>query len=214
MKTRLLPIVALAAAIAAPVAAQESRTRVHGHPSVNAEVGAAMREAEAAIRDAMREVESQLRQAEREVLHGSVRGRANSSAGWAAKSWAESQDSRRGPEQTERIAKTFKVGANGSLDLSNVSGDITITEGGGDTISIEAVKRARGGDAKDQFARTTVEMVERGGRVEVTTSTRATGTTRRLTTPSPHRPARRWTSTRSPGTSRSAASAENCAPRA
>jgi len=169
MNIRLLPIVAVAFAVAAPVSAQESGTRVHSHASVTAEVDAAMREAQETIREVIREVEVDVRSIERDVLRHSVQVRVSPKAGWAAKSWAESQESRRGPEQTEHISKTFKVGPNGTLDLSNVSGEIIVNEGGGDTIAIEAVKRTRGSDAKDQFARTTVSMVERGGRVEVTT---------------------------------------------
>jgi len=169
MNIRLLPIVAVALAVAAPVAAQESRTKVHSHESVTAEVHAAMRDAQATIREVIRDVEVDVRSIEREVVRHSVQVRVSPKAGWAAKSWAESQESRRGPEQTERISKTFKVGPNGTLDLSNVSGDIVINEGGGDTISVEAVKHARGTDTKEQFARTKVSMVERGGRVEVMT---------------------------------------------
>ncbi len=169
MNIRLLPIVAVALAVGAPVAAQESRTKVHSHESVTAEVHAAVREAQATIREVIRDVEVDVRSIERDVLRHSVQVRVSPRAGWAAKSWAESQESRRGPEQTERISKTFKVGPNGTLDLSNISGDIVINEGGGDTISVEAVKRARGSDTKEQFARTKVSMVERGGRVEVMT---------------------------------------------
>jgi DUF4097 and DUF4098 domain-containing protein YvlB len=97
---------------------------------------------------------------------------ARSAARWTAKSWRASFEARMGPEQEERIAKSFRVGPNGALDLSNVSGDITIREGTGDTITVDAVKRVRGrdSDVRDQLARTTVTMVEHAGRVEVRTS--------------------------------------------
>ena len=172
MKTHRLAIIVALAAAASPVAAQGTGTKVHSHAAVTAEVHAAMREAQVAVREAVREAQSEIRAAQREALRSDIRAAARNS-GWTARSWAEGQESRRGPEQTERIARTFKVGANGTLDLSNVAGDIVITEGGGDTISIEAIKRARsrnGADAKDQLARTNVSMVERGGRVEVTTN--------------------------------------------
>jgi DUF4097 and DUF4098 domain-containing protein YvlB len=92
-------------------------------------------------------------------------------AEWSAKSWAESWQAKQGPEITERINKSFKVGPSGTLDIFSVSGDIIVSEGGGDTITIDAVKQFRGreADAKDQFAKTQVTMVERGGRVEVKT---------------------------------------------
>ena len=57
------------------------------------------------------------------------------------------QESRSGPESSDRWSRTFKVGPSGSLDLSNISGDIVITGGAGDEIRVEAVKqraRARG----------------------------------------------------------------------
>ncbi len=73
---------------------------------------------------------------------------------------------------TEKISKSFKVGPSGTLEVSNVSGDVVVTEGGTDTIVIDAVKRFRGpaAEAKDQFARVTIEMVERGGRVDAKTT--------------------------------------------
>jgi DUF4097 and DUF4098 domain-containing protein YvlB len=76
------------------------------------------------------------------------------------------------PGATEKISKSFKVGPSGTLDVANVSGDVIVTEGGTDTIVIDAVKKFRGpaADAKDQFARATIEMVERAGRVEVKTT--------------------------------------------
>lgn len=124
----------------------------------------ALREAEAAVREAMREVSRELRDVDRHIA--SATRSATREARWTARTWAESQQARRGPEQTERVAKSFKVGANGMLTLANVSGDITIQAGQGDTIAVEAIKRARG-DAADQFSRTQVEMNERAGRVEI-----------------------------------------------
>jgi DUF4097 and DUF4098 domain-containing protein YvlB len=82
------------------------------------------------------------------------------------------------PGVTEKISKSFKVGPSGTLDVANVSGDVIVTEGGTDTIVIDAVKKYRGpaADAKDQLARATIEMVERAGRVEVKTTYTARNT--------------------------------------
>jgi DUF4097 and DUF4098 domain-containing protein YvlB len=125
----------------------------------------AMREAGDAMRDAMRHVEREMRTLDRQA--GAAARIARPEARWMARTWTESQEARKGPEQTERVAKSFKVGPSGMLTLANVSGDITIQAGGGDTIAVEAIKRTRGRDAADQFARTQIEMVERAGRVEV-----------------------------------------------
>lgn len=82
------------------------------------------------------------------------------------------QEERRGPEQTERFSRTVRAGRAGALQLSNVSGDIVVTGGGGDEIKIEAVKRARHRDeseAKRQLSSLSIEVMEGGGRVEVRT---------------------------------------------
>jgi len=79
-------------------------------------------------------------------------------------------ESRQGGEQSERITQTYKVGDEGSLDLSNLSGDVRVTGGGGGEIRIEAVKRARHRDdreAKALLDRLRVEINNVGGRVEV-----------------------------------------------
>jgi DUF4097 and DUF4098 domain-containing protein YvlB len=90
----------------------------------------------------------------------------NPRAGWLDRY----NEARQGGEQSERITETYKVGADGSLDLSNLSGDVRVTGGGGNEIRIEAVKRARHrdeGDAKALLNRLRVEMNNVGGRVEV-----------------------------------------------
>src|SRR5438445_3981342 len=51
---------------------------------------------------------------------------------------------RGGPEQTERFSRRIRLGRDGRVSISNISGDITITGGSGDELSIEAVKRTRG----------------------------------------------------------------------
>lgn len=97
---------------------------------------------------------------------------ARHAASWNARSWRESWEARQGPESVEKVAKSFKVGPSGTLDISNVSGRIVVNEGGTDTIVVDAVKRVRGreSDAKDQLARAVVTMSERSGRVEVRTN--------------------------------------------
>lgn len=87
---------------------------------------------------------------------------------WAAKY----QDSRHGPEVTERFSRTVRIGRNGTLDLSNISGDIVVTGGNGDEVKIEAVKRARsrdGEDAKRLLEELRIEIVDTPSRVEVRT---------------------------------------------
>ena len=99
-----------------------------------------------------------------------AREAAKMTSGWSAKTWEASFNAEAGAETNERITKTFKVGANGSLDIAAISGDVMVVEGGGDTITVEAVKsvRSRSADeAKQQLANTSVTMNQSGNRVEV-----------------------------------------------
>jgi len=82
----------------------------------------------------------------------------------------KAKDSEKGPERTERIERTFKVGDGAMLVLSNVSGDIAVSAAPGAEIRVEAVKRTRVADeaeAKRQLEATRVEFSEWSGRVEV-----------------------------------------------
>ncbi len=75
-------------------------------------------------------------------------------------------------EQTERVSHTFKIGGSGELQVSNYSGDITITRGDGNEIRVEAVKTARARteeQAREQLPAVRVEFSERAGRAEVKT---------------------------------------------
>ena len=77
-----------------------------------------------------------------------------------------------GPQQTERITRTFRLGATGELDLANVAGDITITRSTGTDIALEVIKTARGrtdDDAKEMLQLVQIDIVERAGRAEVKT---------------------------------------------
>jgi DUF4097 and DUF4098 domain-containing protein YvlB len=84
---------------------------------------------------------------------------------------AERAQSRRDlrEEQSEKISRTLKIGASGELELSNLSGDIIITRGGGN-VQIEAVKTARArtiAEAREMLPLVNVEFSERGSRAEV-----------------------------------------------
>jgi DUF4097 and DUF4098 domain-containing protein YvlB len=83
------------------------------------------------------------------------------------------QEARGGPESSDRWSRSFKTGPSGSLDLSNISGDIVVTGGPGDEIRVEAVKKVHAReahDAKQQLEAVTIEATERGGRVEIATN--------------------------------------------
>src|SRR6185295_20399032 len=52
-------------------------------------------------------------------------------------------EARQGPEQTDRATQTFKVGNDSSIDISGISGDVRVTGGSGNTITVESIKRVR-----------------------------------------------------------------------
>jgi DUF4097 and DUF4098 domain-containing protein YvlB len=115
-------------------------------------------------------IDEMVRAAQR-VAHEAAK-MAKSSA-WSAKTWEQSAHEKQGPETTERITKTFKVGPNGTLDVAAISGDVVVREGGTDTITVDAVKRVRSRspeEAKQQMANTNVVMNQAGNRVEVRVS--------------------------------------------
>lgn len=73
-----------------------------------------------------------------------------------------------GPEQTERFSKKIKLGRDGRVSVQNIAGNITVTAGAGEDMSIEAVKRARGDQG--QLASVHIDVDERSGRVDVRTT--------------------------------------------
>jgi DUF4097 and DUF4098 domain-containing protein YvlB len=75
-------------------------------------------------------------------------------------------------EQTDRQTKTIKIGTDGELSLSNISGDIVVTRANGGEATIEIVKiaRARTADeARELLGLVNVTVTERAGRAEVRT---------------------------------------------
>ena len=75
-------------------------------------------------------------------------------------------------QQSERLEHTFKIGGSGELQVSNLTGDITITRGGGNQIRVEAIKTARARtdeQARELLPAVRVEFLERGGRAEIKT---------------------------------------------
>jgi DUF4097 and DUF4098 domain-containing protein YvlB len=82
------------------------------------------------------------------------------------------QEARQGPEYTDQISRTAKLGRNGIFDLQNLSGDIVVTGGGGSDVRIEATKRVRHpneSEARALLNAIEVRIDERNGNVDVRT---------------------------------------------
>src|SRR5439155_9126945 len=73
------------------------------------------------------------------------------------------QGRNRGPDQTERFSRRVKVGRDGRVSVGNIAGDIVVTGGSGDEVSIEATKRTRG--RKSELGSGQSHVDERAGRV-------------------------------------------------
>ena len=123
-------------ALTVPASAQEIRVRVKVDPAVVDEVKAAIqdainsdigREIAEAIRDAARDT--------RRAMPALERMADAAAAGW--------QDRNYRVEQKDTETKTLQLGANGSLELKNVSGDITVTAGSGRDATVEIVRLSK-----------------------------------------------------------------------
>src|SRR5438876_7676215 len=77
------------------------------------------------------------------------------------------QGRNRGPEQTDRVSRKIKLSRNGSVSVSNVSGEIIVTAGSGDEVSIEAVKRSHGD--RGQLGDVRIDINEAPSRIDVRT---------------------------------------------
>ena len=76
------------------------------------------------------------------------------------------------PEITEPFSRTIRLGRNGTFDLQNVAGNIVIKGGGGNDVKIDATTRVRArveADARAAMPEVRIEVLERGGSVQVRT---------------------------------------------
>jgi len=71
-------------------------------------------------------------------------------------------------QQTENFSRKVRLGANGRVTVANVSGDIVVTAGPGDDVSIEAIKRTTG--SRSDLSQVQVQVEDRAGRVDITTN--------------------------------------------
>ena len=75
-------------------------------------------------------------------------------------------------EEVERTTRTLTIGADGEINVNNISGDITVARGAGNSATVEIIKTARADtaeDAKAQLGIVTVDVIDRGPRAEIKT---------------------------------------------
>lgn len=74
-------------------------------------------------------------------------------------------------EQTDKQTKTLAIGANGTLTLKNVAGDIIVKTGGGREVTVEIVRVSKGkteADAKEGLQKVDADISVRGEHGSVT----------------------------------------------
>jgi len=74
----------------------------------------------------------------------------------------------RGPEQTDRFSAKYRLGRDGRVSISNISGDIVVTSGSGEDVTVEAVKRTHGD--RNQLDQVRIEADNAPGRVDIRTA--------------------------------------------
>src|SRR5688572_1468659 len=152
--------VALAAWAASPAAAQEPKWDRDIESRIEQHVEAVAKQIEHLVEhhvehiadDVKHAVKHQVNEALRTFKLQVVLAQRNRQAGEAARRASQQareaerrrrEEARSGPEYTEQISKTLRLGRNGTFDLQNLSGDIVVTGGGGNDVRVEATKRVR-----------------------------------------------------------------------
>lgn len=72
---------------------------------------------------------------------------------------------RREPEQSDRVTRKVRIGRDGRVSVSNVSGEITVSTIAGDEVSIDAVKHG----SQRAMGNVSIVIDDRPGRVDITT---------------------------------------------
>lgn len=87
--------------------------------------------------------------------------------------WLERyQESRQGPETTDRFSGVYKVDGDSAVDLTQIAGDVRVVTGRNNEVRIEAIKRVRHRDpeeAKRLLAALRIDVTQVGNRLEIRT---------------------------------------------
>jgi hypothetical protein len=82
------------------------------------------------------------------------------------------QDSRQGPETTDKFSGVYTLDGEGAIDVTQIAGDVRVVTGRGREVRIEAIKRVRHRDseeAKRLLSALRVNVTQVGNRLEVRT---------------------------------------------
>ena len=173
--TRLPAIGATLAAVAIALAATPVRAQSRDDVRIRVRVDVAdeiirevTREIDRGLRDAVRVVsDPRLTRLVEQTIREAIQG-GFAQGGRGAQTGSGNRNFR--AEQTARETKTLQLGANGSLELRNMSGDITVTAGSSRDVVVEIIRRSRGRteeDAKLGLQRVNATVDQRGDRAVV-----------------------------------------------
>ncbi len=114
----------------------------------------------AAVRDISADVAKELGHIDRDVARDVSKGVDDGLRGLSemAKNGAWQSERNWNAKADDRQTRTLAIGANGTLHVSNLSGDVRITAGGGRDASVEIIRRSRGRTEAD--ARLGLERVK------------------------------------------------------
>lgn len=180
MQTRhTLAALSLLLISATPSYAQRADVRVQIDPEAIREAAQQMRGAaedmRLVIRDVLRDVLGpEVREDLERDLRTTMRDLVEVFDGVGAWTWSEGTAGRQSrnftASQTDSTTRTFALGANGQIDLQNLSGDIKVVAGTGREVSVETIRTARGrtdADAKSGLTRVRVDTTHRNDRLTV-----------------------------------------------
>jgi hypothetical protein len=125
---------------------------------VQREIAVAIREGLIGAEQAAKDASDIIREVRREVSRSVTTG-----GGWQDRNYSQ--------EQIDKASHTLQIGPTGSLQLKNLSGDVTVTAGTGRAATVEVIRKSRGrtlADAKLGLDRVKVEVDQRGERASVT----------------------------------------------
>ena len=180
--TRTFILTAAVAVLVAgtPAAASAQRVQVEARvsPDVRQDLREALREVTSSIAAAIRDISSDLskelghidRDVNRDVAKGLSDGLRGLSALANAGTWNQGGERNWNSKADDRQTRTLAIGASGTMEINNLSGDVKVTAGSGRDAGVEIIRHARGrtdADARLGLERVKVDVQVTGSRAVV-----------------------------------------------
>lgn len=172
---RTFTITAAIASVLLGLPARANAQRVQVDVSVSAEIGRelrdALRDVANGVSDTLRDVSRDInRDLGREIAQGLRDLPKHGRLGAWDGDWSMAQERNWNARADDRQSRTLAIGPNGTLELHNLAGDITVTAGNGRDTTVEVLRHSRGrtdADARLGLERVTVSQQVTGTRATV-----------------------------------------------